>query len=326
MPRALNSSVAGEPGISLGWFDPTRPILPAPQDLIRRFLEARWATLLYLLFPPVLAAIATFRTFGFDDVRDLYPHEIADGWGIWYWFAQFHIQYDLYFFVINLVLAAEILLLAFPPQRKNLITPVSIVTFLYLIFWYLFGQARWGMALALLVPAAVVSSLPVLLLVGSVAFLIHKGIAGGVLLLVGWRMLKDRRFGLPIAIVGCAALSYAIHAISEKLLVLAGYANYLNWENLPDANTPYKFYYFLAILLFWKWKEGKAANHLLILTLLFLPVSYFIVFAGRSYVIYSVTVLAYFLARRTPAYVRYPFLALYVLDTGVLLFKSGFYF
>jgi len=109
-------------------------------------------------------------------------------------------------------------------------------------------------------------------------------------------------------------------------MVLAGYAVYLNWGNLPSANTPLKFYWAIAVLLLWRFRDKQTSQPLLILTLISLPFSYFIVFAGRTFEMYSVLVL-YCLARTpAPRSVKFLFLVPYFADLGNLLFNSGFYF
>jgi hypothetical protein len=147
-----------------------------------------------------------------------------------------------------------------------------------------------------------------------------------VIILIIWKVLNKRKYGLIAAVAICCVFSYLVQGLAERLMTLAGYAMYLNWEKLPSANTPFKFYWAVAVLLLWYFKDKQAARPLLILTLLSLPFSYFIVFAGRTFEMYSVLVL-YCLARvSAPRPVKFLFLVPYFVDLGTLLFHSGFYF
>jgi hypothetical protein len=307
------------------WFDPARPCLPSPQFLIERFLKISWTIFPFIALSLILAVIATFRNFGFDQVDDVYP-EVADGWGVWYWLAHIGLSYHAFFFIVNSALSAQIFVVAIPPSRKVFPVLASIVAILYMDLWYLFGQARWGMALALLSVSVVSNSVPVFLLSGLIAFFIHKGVAGGIVLLLCWRILRKWDWALPPAIALSLGMSIAVHSIPTQLLVLAGYGNYLNWDQLPSANTPVKFYYLLGVLFLWKLKEKSRPNDLIILTLLFLPLSFFNVFAGRAYVLYAVTLLAYIMRSSIPRYVVVPILLPFLADIGILLFNSGYFF
>jgi hypothetical protein len=322
--RKGDTYAIGSTGLRLTWLDPTRPFLPTPQYLFDRFLNRSWTIFPFLAFSLILGLIATFRTFGFDQVEDIYP-DVADGWGFWYWLAHIGLSYRAFFFIVNSVLSAQILVVAIPPPHKRFRLFASIVAILYMDLWYLFGQARWGMALALITVSIVSNSVPVFLISALIAFFIHKGVAGGIVLLLCWRVLRKWKWGLPTAIVLCIGMSVAVNSIASKLLVLAGYANYLNWDQLPNANTPIKFYFMLTVLFCWKFKEKSRANDLIILTLLFLPFSYFNVFAGRAYVLYSVTLLAYLVRSNIPRYVAIPILLPYLADIGMLLFRSGYF-
>jgi hypothetical protein len=283
--------------------------------------------MLLALFTVGFGLLATYRTFGFDlegGVRDLYPY-VADGWGLWYWLAQAHLDFNTFFCIINLVFAAQIFVVSFPAQERRHSVAVSIMLLLYMALWFLFGQARYGMALAVLTPA-ISGAFPVFILCSGIAILLHKAAAGPVALLLLWRLLNRKKYGLIAAVVICCIFSYVVSSLAEQVMVLAGYAVYLNWGNLPSANTPLKFYWAIAVLLLWRFRDKQTSQPLLILTLISLPFSYFIVFAGRTFEMYSVLVL-YCLARTpAPRSVKFLFLVPYFADLGNLLFNSGFYF
>jgi len=283
---------------------------------------------LITLFCFVFSLLGTFRNFGFDlngsdGVRNLYPY-VADGWGIWYWFAKCGLEFNTYYFIINLVFTAWIFALVFPKERTYAKT-VSFTLLLYIVFWFLFGQARYGMAAVLLGLATAIGSGLWLLVLGALAFLIHRGAAGGVLLLGAWLLLRHRKYGLAITLVLSAAISLFMLYESNTILLLSDYANYENLEKLPAALTPVKYYYLTAVLLLWKCFNWKAADSLLILILIFLPFSYFIVFAGRSYEMFAVIFLTALLTTKMPIPIRACLLAMFVVDVGVLFFKSGFF-
>ena len=302
---------------------PGSPPIVVTWDDLKRFLRVVGFSLLAM----VLAVIATVRTFGFDyrdgGARDLYPY-VADGWGIWYWFAQLQLNVDRFFVVVHLCFALQIIALAFPRKTK-LPVSISLVLFAYMTFWFLFGQARYGMAAACLAVGAASGSLPLIFLLGLVATLFHKAAAGGVLLLWLWHVLQKRRHGLLIALIASGVLSLGVVIASQKFLAAIGYGNYLNWSALPGANTPMKFYYLLAVLALWKLYDRKAPNKLLILTLLFLPFSYFIVFAGRAFELVGVLLLTYLVRFHAPRFVRYAVALLFLADVYVLVFQSGMY-
>jgi hypothetical protein len=281
------------------------------------------------VFCLLFAAIATFRKFGFDlegeeGFRSLYPN-VADGWGLWYWAAQLRLDFNLYLLLINLVLSAQISLLAFPSKFQSFSKLVSLTIVVYLVFWFLFGQSRYGMAITLLALAARTSSFPVLLIAAATSFFIHKAAAGGILLVIAWRLLRNRKHGLLIALIVSAIISSILYVEANSILLLTGYANYLSWTNLPASNTPLKFYYIIAVLGAWKYTAKTYSNDLLILTLLFLPFSYFIVFAGRSFEMFSVIFLSCLLTSHAPRYVRDLFVLLFIADVALLVFGSGFY-
>ncbi|MGD0155688.1 MAG: hypothetical protein ABSB50_06305 [Terracidiphilus sp.] len=203
------------------------------------------------------------------------------------------------------------------------------------VLWFLFNQTRYGTALALIVPAAVSGSLPLLFLSGTVASFVHKGAAGGVLLLGLWRVLQGRKHGLLVAGIVSAAGIFLILRFAGPLATLAGYGTYVGWwdQTLPAAHTPLKYYYMLAVLLAWKLRNihgphsgSNIIDRLLILTLLFLPLSYYVVFAGRSFQMYSVVLLFALLQAKTPRPLQMFLLIPYFADLTVLLFSSGFYF
>jgi len=313
-------------------------LIPAPRDSRRTGQDDFWRKLfpeLFLVLRPMLLVLftlgfgllATYRTFGFDldgGVRDAYPY-VADGWGLWYWLAQAHLGFDVFFCIVNLVFALQIYVGAFPTREQRHSITISLVFLLYMELWFLFGQARYGMALAALTPA-ITGGFPVFVLCSSIAILLHKAAVGPVIILIVWRLLNRRKYGLIAAVAACCLFSYLVHGLAERLMVLAGYAMYLNWENLPSANTPYKFYWAVAVLLLWWIKDKQAARPLLILTLLSLPFSYFIVFAGRTFEMYSVFALYCLVRISAPRSVKLLFLVPYFADLGSLLFKSGFYF
>ncbi len=291
---------------------------------------------MFALFALFITAVATFRSFGTDKdlVRGVYP-QVADGWGAWYWLAQLRLDFHVFFFLVTLALAVQILPLVFPRERSSGTWAVSVILFLYIVLWFLFIQTRYGTALALIAPAAVSAGLPVLVLIGAIAFLIHRGAAGGILLLALWKLLQSRKHGVLLAGILSVAGIVLIFEFAGPLANLAGYGAYVGWwdESLPVARTPLKYYYLLAVLLTWKLciKYGRCSgsdtvNRILILTLLFFPLSYYIVFAGRSFQMYSVVLLFALLQSKVPAPVQFFLLVPYVADLWVLLFNSGFYF
>jgi hypothetical protein len=317
--------------------DPTaiKPMLEGmqftPRDLIRINRPV-----LFALFSFGISLIATFRTFGTDRdlVHESYPL-VADGWGAWYWLAQLRLAFYFFFFLVSLALAVQMLPLAFPRGRRSDSWPVSAILFLYVALWFLFIQTRYGTALALLAPAAVSGGFLPLFLIGGAACLVHKGAAGGILLLALWKILEGRKYGLLIAVLLNLTGIFAIHVYAGELAALAGYGVYVGWwdTSLPAANTPLKYYYMLAVLLLWKLRlrggipeDNDTANRLLILTLLFFPTSYYVVFAGRSFQMYSVVLLLTLLYAKVPRYLQMLLLVPYVADLGLLLFTSGFYF
>lgn len=303
------------------------PIMPTISGLLKKTVV--WKRIFAIFFVSLmLGSIATFRSFGFDmdGTQDAYPF-VADGWGLWYWFAQVGLNFYSFFLIINLIFAIQILRFSYPlsNHRSTPVRAVAVLSFLYLLFWFLFGQARYGMALVLLAPAAAFSNWPIFLFCGITASFIHKAAGGGLLLLALWRYLRRHRHGVFIASAISAGLSYGVHALSTTLLVLVGYGDYLNWDTMPAANTPVKYYYIIGILLFWKLFRKQGSDSLLILALIFLPFSYFNVFAGRSFHMFSIVLLCLLLKPEVPQFLRYLLLIPYFVDLVILLLFSGKY-
>lgn len=308
---------------------PSEPLPPArrPKADLRQLAKS-FRLPLFAVFCFVLSLLGTFRNFGFDlagldGVRGLYPY-VADGWGIWYWFARLGLSFNVYYLIVNLAFTACIFMLAFP-KGKDYPKTVSFTLLLYVVFWFVFGQARYGMAAVLLALAIPLGSTFWLFALGLIAVLIHKAALGGVLLVALWLFLRRRKRGLAWALLFSVVISVIMLYGANNILTLIGYANYENLEALPAALTPVKYYYLIAILLLWKCFNWKAPDDLLILILIFLPFSYFIVFAGRSYEIFAVVFLTLMLTTKMPASVRLSMLALFVADVGLLFFHSGFF-
>lgn len=279
------------------------------------------------MFSLLFAAVATFRTFGFDldTAKEFYPY-VADGWGIWYWLAQTGLGPTSFFFIVNFAFSVSIFELAFPPTERSGSFVVSMATVVYLDFWFLFGQTRYGMAATLIAIALLSGGLPSLILIGTLSCLIHRAAIGGLLLVAVWIALQRTRHGLAIAALLCSALIFVMKVTFSRILLLIGYGNYLVWSSLPATNTPIKFYFIIAVLLVWKCFDKDASNKILILTLLFLPFSYVNVFAGRAYEFYAILLLPCLGDSSVKKYVRYPIVALFIADVSLLLFNSGFYF
>ncbi len=297
---------------------------------MQRFLEKHGRTIVVGYCSLWLAAIGTFRNFGYDldgdtGVRNVYPY-VAEGWGIWYWTARVGIKFDLFFFFWSFVLSAGILMLAFPGKGRHYSKSVSLSILLYLSFWFLFAQTRYGTAVVLIALAIGTSSLWLTILAGVVAFLFHRGISGAVALVVIWLALRKCRHGLIAAIGISALLGWFLYLQADNILLLTAYDNYTSLQNLPAANTPFKYYYDIALLAAWKFTDRKASNDLLILALLFLPTSYFNVFAGRAHEVYAALFLSWMLIGSVPRVVKYLLLAEYVADVGLLAFTSGVFF
>jgi hypothetical protein len=262
-----------------------------------RFLLHQWISpgrLIVLSSLAVLmAVVATFRHFGFDlvSLRGIYPDDVADGWGLWFWLAQLRLNFVFYFLLLNLCLSIQILLLAFPKGAKKLDWSASIVLAAYCMLWFLFGQARYGMAIGLITAVAATNSLLLLFFGGLIAILIHKATAAGFVLLLGWLLLRRKKYGVLIALGISGLLAFILLHGGDNLLVIAGYAGYISLDNLPAAATPLKYYFCLAILVAaWMRKEPEA-RILLILALLFLPTSYFNAFAARAYNLFALILL-----------------------------------
>jgi hypothetical protein len=307
------------------WGVLTRPML----DLRRLFYSVRFLAL--VLFSLLLTCVATFRSFGFDLKETIadYPN-VAEGWGLWFWVAQQRWNFLIFFFIVNFILALTISVLTFPGAKAGYskYPVVQLITFLYMCLWFLFGQARYGSAIGLIVCAIGCESIPIALVLCGLAVLIHKAVAGGVAIVVLWLILRRSKYGLAIAALICAGVAYVMTQFAGDLLQLAGYSNYLNWEQLPSANTPYKYLYFGLFLAGWlllaKDREGQSvAKEMLILALLFFPFSLYLVFAGRSYQLFAVVVLTFLAHRSVPFVVRYPILGLYLVDLYLLVFRSG---
>lgn len=282
--------------------------------------------IILLVFSLTFGLVATDRTFGFDSLRDLYPHLIADGWGVWYWLAVCGLGYHLYSLIVNVAFAAMIFTVSVPSWRECKSSLISVLSIGYFAFWFLFGQARYGMALALIAPAAVLGGDAAFLTLGILAFFVHKGVAGGFFLLWVWRILRHRKSGIVLGIAVATILYFILHFIFGGLLELAGYANYAGWANLPSANTPLKFFYLIAVLLLWFCRERSSPRTSFILTLIFFPLAYFNVFAGRGFQLYSIVLFSILLRVRSPLLIRILILIPYVADLLNLLFTSGFYF
>ena len=297
--------------------------------LIRKWINPqRFLPLAFLVL--LLALIATFRHFGFDleppeGLRGRYPEEIADGWGLWYWAAKFQLNFNLYLFLINICLSIQILLLAFPKKPRTQVWAASIIMAGYCILWFLFGQSRYGMAIILIIMGIASNSPLWLLLLGIIAVLIHKATAGGLLLVFGWLLLRQKKYGFVIALLFSGVLTYLVLQQAQNILILANYENYSNWEKLPPSITPLKYYYCIGCFLIgWIRKETEARS-LLILALLFLPTSYFLVFAGRAFDIFALILLFYLISGRVSKPLTYLLLIPFVVDLIHLVFASGLY-
>jgi hypothetical protein len=294
----------------------------------------RLAPLLFFSF--LLAIVATTRHFGFDLYNEnnslywIYPY-VADGWGVWYFLANLGLNFYAFFFLANCLLAAAIMWLAFPAAREKSarfdVTQLALL--FYMMFWFLFGQARYGTAVGLLAIAAFCESLPLALCLMLFAFLIHKAALGGVLLIFGWRLLRRRKHGVLLALVFCLAVSALVLAFSRQLLSLSGYAGYSYWEESLMAATPLKYLGVLALLLLWLWWWRDPAGHarnLLILALLVFPFSLYVVFAGRSYQLFFVVFLAGLREKMVPQPVKYLAGLMCAVELYILLFRTGLYF
>lgn len=292
-------------------------------------LETYAALLLSVVITAVLATVATFRSWGFDyvdgGIKDLYPF-VANGWGLWYWLAKLKLDFYSFSFLLNMVLSSQIVSLSLPYRLKLRLIPLPLIFFTYMVFWFLFGQARYGMAVGLIAAGAIVGSYPAVILLGLIATLIHKAAGGVMLLILLWIFLKERRHGLITALASSAVLSFVVVEGFKKILLMTGYGDYLNWGSLPGAETPLKFYYLIGVLALWKILDRKMSDQYLILTFLFLPFSYVVVFAGRAFEMYVVILLALLCREEAPWYVRYSIALLLLVDVSMLLFTSGFFF
>jgi hypothetical protein len=299
--------------------------------LTGRFLLDKWISpgrLIILSSVTVLmAVVATFRHFGFDleGTRDAYPHDIANGWGLWYWLAQLRFNFDFYFLLINLCLSIQILLLAFPKRPKKRVWSASIILAAYCIFWFLFAQARYGMAIGLITAVVATNSLPLLFLGGVIAVLIHKATAGGLLLILGWFLLRRKKCGILIALGISGLLTFIVLQGGNNLLVIAGYGGYSYLDNLPAAATPLKYYFCLAILLVGWIRKEPEARILLILALLFLPTCYLNAFAARAFSLFAPILLLTLRSGRMSKPLTYLLLIPFVADLIRLVFFRGAY-
>jgi hypothetical protein len=290
----------------------------------RELFYAGWV-LSAIGFAGVLGFVATVQPYSFDRLTDLYPF-VADGWGIWYWLAQLGLSYTAYIFILNTITAALVFIVAVPMRRERLPVDLCLLTIAYFVLWFLFGQTRFGMALAIIAPVAVAGTWPVFWICGLLAALIHKGAAGGVLLLFFWRVLRDRRKGLIIAASISISAYVLVHTVFGRLLEIAGYANYGGWADLPSANTPVKYFYLVAVLLLWMVRQKKQAISLLILIVLFFPTAFFNVFAGRGFQLCSAVLLAALLRTHVPFRIRFFVMLPYAIELVLLVFTSGLYF
>lgn len=296
-----------------------------------RFLLHKWISpgrLIVLSSLTVLmAVVATFRHFGFDlvSLRGLYPDDVADGWGLWYWLAQLRLTFVFYFLLLNLCLSIQILMLAFPKRPKKLDWPASIVLAAYCILWFLFGQARYGMAIGLITAVAATNSLLLLFLGGVIAAFIHKATAGGFLLILGWLLLRNKKYGILMALGISGLLAFILLRGGNNLLVIAGYAGYISLDNLPAAATPLKYYFCLAILVVGWLRNEPEARFLLILALLFLPTSYFNAFAARAFNIFALILLITLRSGRMSKPFTYLLLVPFVVDLIHLVVFGGAY-
>jgi len=281
-----------------------------------------------------LAYVATFRTFGFDaeDTFINYPKDVASGWGVWAWLAQ-HFEYSVFFFAVNFVLAILILSLTFPRKRDGYswYWPVQVAGFFFMVLWFLFGQARYGSAINLVVCALSAGSILWAVMLFALSFLTHKAAAGGIALVLAWLVLRRKSYGIWVAASICLAASLVITRLAVYLLVISNYANYLGWaDEYAPAATPYKYVCIGLLLLGWycvakRVEEKATAKEMLVLTLLFFPSSLYIISAGRGYEFYAVVVLALLSKKIVPSFVRYPILLLYLVDIVHLAFFSPLY-
>jgi hypothetical protein len=265
--------------------------------LTGRFLLHKWISLGRLMsfsfLTVLMAVVATYRHFGFDleSTRYNYPQTIADGWGLWYWLAQLRFDFNSYFLLINLCLSIQILLLAFPKRPKQPVWSASVILTAYCILWFLFGQARYGMAIALITAAAACDSLLLLFFAGVIGVIIHKAIAGGLLLILGWVLLRGKRYGIIIALGISGLLTFIILQGGNNLLVIAGYAGYIGLDSSHVAATPLKYYFCLVVLFVGCIRKEPEARILLILALLFLPTSYSNALAARAFSLFALVLL-----------------------------------
>jgi hypothetical protein len=290
----------------------------------RELFYAGWV-LSAIAFAGILGFAATFLPFGFDRLNDTYPF-VADGWGLWYWLAQADLSFTTYSLLLNCTFAALIFRLARPFHARSLPVLIAVTCGAFFVFWFLLGQARYGMGIVILAPAALAAGWFGFWVCAVIAILIHKGLAGAVAILFVWRFLHKRKGGLVIAIFGAVGMIVLLRSTFGMLLQLAGYANYSGWSQLPAANTPLKYYYLFAVLLLWAVRDRTAVRPLFILTVLFLPTAYFNVFAGRAFQVYSGVLFASLLRNCPPRYIQVLIALPYVVEISSLVFWSGLYF
>ena len=301
------------------------------KNLLRSYVELGRGTS-FVFGSLALAAAATFRNFGYDlngvgEVKASYPY-VADGWGIWYWLAQVDLNFDLYFFVLTLLLSAGILLLAISGGKLN--RPrhlsVAITITIYFSFWFLFAHSRYGTAVVMIALAVTVNNFWLLAAAISTGYFFHKAVAGGAFLIGIWLMLRNRKYGLIAgAVIACGIAAFLFH-FSDWILLFTEYDSYQSWNSNAAANTPLKYYFDIAVLLAWKGCNRKAPNGALLLALLFLPTAYYNVFAGRAHEFYAAFLLSFLLTNPVPRPVRYAIVAEYLIDVGNLAFFSGVFF
>jgi hypothetical protein len=295
--------------------------------LLTRHIDLTRVTLL-ALSTVALAVTATFRNFGFDldSAKQSYPF-VAEGWGLWFWIAQIGLPVSAFFLLVNLLFSAQILAIAFPHKLQASARAMSVGLLLFLVFWYLFGQTRYGMAVALLALAARSDKIRNVIFAGIAATLIHKAAAGGVALILVWMFLRKWRFGLLVAAVSSGVCIYLVQSYAKTILIVTGYYEaYAGWESMPIGNTPYKYYILVALLVIWRFSSKKEASELLILPLLFLPFAYIFAFAGRSYMLFAPVCGVCLQKSALPGYAKNIVLCIYMADVVVVLFTSGSFF
>jgi hypothetical protein len=288
---------------------------------------ARLRPIVLVLCALSLAAVGTFRSFGYDldIVWVSYPY-VADGWGAWYWLAGLGLDFNLYFFLLSCLLSTGILLLAFPAHAGKHSQIISATIVIYFSLWFLFAHTRYGMAVVMISLALAENSTMLLVAAAIIAFFFHKAIAGGMILVVLWLLLRNCKHGLIIAIFLSCSFGLILSRQFGTLLSLSNYQGYADWGLNAPARTPLKYYYDIGILALWKCFNRKAPDNLLILAVLFLPTAYYNVLAGRAHEFYAAILLSSLLTGMPPKGVRYAIAAEYLIDAGALAFLSGAFF